>query len=108
MLIPSAAVMIAVIATKIADLTSGAVSLLVLMFASPQNHPGSAEQRRGEQAAPGGQRGRRSAQRERGQFPNQFAVGDGRAALEDGRPARGNTRPARGPADGTRHLGAWR
>src|SRR5215831_3956994 len=75
MLMPSVAVMIAVITTKMADLISGALSPSVLMSASPKSHPGSAEQRRGQQAAPGGQRRRWLAQRQRRQLPDELGLG---------------------------------
>src|SRR5258708_25643835 len=77
MLMPRIAVMIAVMATKMADLISGPAMPARLMSGSPDNHHGSAEKRRDEQATPGRQRGRRPPEGESSKLPDQLGLGGG-------------------------------
>src|SRR5258708_33726762 len=91
MLMPRIAVMIAVMATKMADLISGPAMPARLMSGSPDDHPGSAEKRRDEQATPGRQRGRRPPEGESGKLPDQLGLGGW------GRPAPGGAGAGAGP-----------
>src|SRR5713101_9476060 len=86
MLMPRNAVMIAVTATKMPDLISGPTRPARLISRSPDDHPGSAEQRRDEQAAPGRQRRRQPPERESGKLPDElgFRGRSGRAAWAPG------------------------
>src|SRR5215469_8377723 len=90
MLIPSAAVTTAVTATKITDLISGP-AMPALMRPSPDHHGRATEQRRGEQAAPRGQRGRRTAEGQSRELPDELALRE-RACHVDGRRRSGGWR----------------
>src|SRR5271165_4693871 len=74
MLMPRTAVMSTVTTTKMIDLISGAASPPRFMAASPQHHLGTAEQRCGEQAAPGGQRARRPAEPQAVKLGDEFTL----------------------------------
>src|SRR5258707_11316107 len=92
MLMPRIAVMITVMATKMADLISGPAMPARLMSGSPDNHHGSAEKRRDEQATPGRQRGRRPPEGESSKLPDQLGLGGGAGQAAGGGRAGGARR----------------
>src|SRR5258707_6264444 len=99
MLMPRIAGMITVMATKMADLISGPAMPARLMSGSPDNHHGSAEKRRDEQATPGRQRGRRPPEGESGKLPDQLGLGGVAGPAARGARARSGRRrlhPCRG------------